>query len=121
MRRSVIAVTTIALAAIAAPAQADPKQGYSDEVQISIHVTPADLESRDAVAHLYQRVNDAAASVCAEIMSSSVNGAPQRYSSRSSCQRTLVREALGDTPIAPLAQYYAEITGHARTTEVASR
>src|SRR5262245_27700679 len=98
MRRSVIAVTTIALAALATPASAEP-----EKVQILIQVTPADLESREAVAHLYQRVEDAAASVCAEIMPGSFAPGTEPYSSPASCKRSLVRQALANAHVQPLA------------------
>ncbi|HWA00372.1 MAG TPA: UrcA family protein [Caulobacterales bacterium] len=116
MRRSVIAVTTIALAALAAPASADP-----DKVQIRIQVTPADLESRESVALLYQRVEDAAASVCAEIMPGSFAPGTEPYSSPAACKRSLVRQALASTRIAPLADYYAALHGGRAGTQVATR
>ncbi|HVY86675.1 MAG TPA: UrcA family protein [Caulobacterales bacterium] len=117
MRRSVIAVTTLALSAFAAPAFADP-----DTVQVRIQVTPADLESRDAVAHLYQRINAAAASVCAEVMGDQTPTLGSAYASRLDCRRQLVREALENTHFAALAQYYAELQGSPPpATEVASR
>lgn len=120
MRRSVLTLTAACLfAAIAAPASADPAP--EDLIEVHIQVAPADLESDAAVANLYQRVNDAAASVCAEAMSGSYSNLVSPYSSRVDCRRQVVEEALKDTPYAPLARYYAQVRGRTLPTEIASR
>jgi len=123
MRRSVIAVTAACIAgAIAAPALADPAADPPQVVQIVIHVSPSDLADAQSVAALYQRVTDAAASVCTEVAGDTSPNLVSHYSSRSQCQQELVRDALQNTRLEPLARYYAQTQdqGH-RSTELASR
>jgi UrcA family protein len=110
MRRSIAALIGFGIIAIAAPASANP-------TEVRVPVTSADLESPEAIANLYQRVNEAAASVCAEIMSVE----PTPYSSRRQCRLDLVDHAMDDSTVEPLTRYHAAVrTGRTETT-LASR
>ena len=118
MRNVIALILSSSLIALAAtPALSETPA----EVRAEVQVTPADVESREAVAHLYQRVNAAAASVCAEIMAGSFPDATSPYASPAECRAHLVDNALKNTTVDPLARYYAEIRSHHENQELASR
>lgn len=111
MRRSLLALVG-AVSLMASPAFANP-------ITIVVPVSPADLESRESVAALYQRVEDAAASVCVEIMRGS---SPAAYTSRRSCVRDLMDKALDGASISAVSEYHAEVrTGQPALRTLASR
>lgn len=110
MRRSIIIALTGLGLLVATPASAQP-----DTVRIP--VTAADLETRESVAQLYQRVNVAAASVCQEIMAGQISV----YRTRRQCRVDLIDHALENTRHASLADYHAEMRSRPVSTTLAAR
>jgi UrcA family protein len=109
MRTITILVLTAALTSLAGVASAEDLQ------TISVPVSQADLQSPEAVAGLYERVEDAAEELC-----SVTNRLPT--STFSSCMRTVLGEAIERADLAPLAAYAATLqSGHATPVEIASR
>lgn len=121
MRRSIIALTTACLAGFAGTAGAEAPPA-PDTVQIVVPVTRSDLESAPAVAALYQRVREAARSVCAEAMADVGVNRSSPYASVSDCRAKVLEQAVANAPYDPLKAYYAQTRGpDHRATEVASR
>ncbi|MEJ0061234.1 MAG: UrcA family protein [Terricaulis sp.] len=110
MRRSIAALIGLGILAVAAPASANP-------TEVRVPVTSADLESPEAILSLYQRVNEAAASVCAEIM----QGDHPAYRSRRQCRIALVDQALATSTVEPLTRFHAAVRSGRTATTLASR
>jgi UrcA family protein len=110
MRRSIAALIGLGIIAAATPAFANP-------TEIRIPVASTDLESPEAILALYQRVNEAAASVCAEIMRSE----PSPYATRRQCRLDLVDHALETSTVEPLTRFHAAVRSGRTETTLASR
>lgn len=119
MRRSLIAVSTIAIAvfglSFAATAAAEPADTYS----ISVPVSDADLESVASVQALYTRVRQAANAVCAETLRDT-----SARMSTETCRREVFASAIARADLPALTQYHAAIQSGRTpelTTEIAAR
>lgn len=94
MRRSMLAILGLGLLAAAT---ATPAIAQSDTVRVP--VTQSDLASPQAVEHLYQRVVDAAKTVCA----ASDRQARLSYYDRRACRAATIEAAIESANLAPLS------------------
>lgn len=108
MRTIKTLVLTAAVSAFAASAQAE------EPLSITIPVSSADLQSTEAVAGLYGRVEAAAEELC---------DAPNRaaFTTFRSCKREVIAEAVARADIAALSAYADSLTAPAAIVEIASR
>jgi UrcA family protein len=115
MRRSVFALIGFGLFSIAAPAAAD----NDNLIQVRVPVTEADLQSPEAVAALYARVQEAGMAVCREAMRSSL----PYYVSTAQCRREVVENAIAETGVEAVARHHATVTNPqlADQTTIAAR
>jgi UrcA family protein len=109
MRSTIITlVLGAAVTSLASAAAAEPQT-------IRIPVTQADLQSPEAVAALYGRVEAAAAELC-QVQNRTAN------TTQASCMRDVVSDAVAGAELAPLAQYAAaQRAAPGAAIEIASR
>lgn len=117
MRRSLIAISTIAIAifGLSFTAAAEPADAYS----ISVPVSDADLENVASVQALYTRVQQAANAVCAETLRDT-----SARMSTDTCRREVFARAIARADLPALTQYHAAIQSGRTpelTTEIAAR
>jgi UrcA family protein len=97
MQRSTITAIALALSLVSAPAFADPRS--RDEIHIA--VSPADLASDQAVGALYQRIVQAADTICSQ-------GLNPYITTQRSCRVTAIAEAVERAHIPELTAYHRQ-------------
>ncbi|MDX2275398.1 MAG: UrcA family protein [Hyphomonadaceae bacterium] len=107
MRTTTTLVLAATLTALAGVASAEP-------TSISVPFTQADLQSQEAIASLYERIEQAAERVCRDPSSTF-------YTTMSTCKADAIEDALERADIAPLLVYAETMERGAPVVEIAAR
>jgi UrcA family protein len=121
MRRFIIATLGLSFALAATAAAETPdlvptELGYS----VRVHVDASDLANDQTLQALYERISDAASSICNRLVLEDSTDTL----SRTSCRSDVIKRAVADANIPALTRHYAALRGGwtpAASTEVAAR